>query len=72
MKPGDAVVYVGPEAVFRGLTGTLVEAEDAATRKRQLHFQPESGAIRPVACAAEDVRPAADQEAQSFGNMPVR
>lgn len=59
MKPGDAVVYVGPEAVFRGLTGTLIEQEDSATRKRQLHFQPESSAIRPLPCAAEDVRPAA-------------
>jgi len=58
MKPGDAVVYVGPEAIFRGLTGTLVEHEDRATHKRQLHFQPESRAIRPLPCAAEDVRPA--------------
>jgi hypothetical protein len=63
MKPGDAVVYVGPEAVFRGLTGTLIEQEDGATKKRQLHFQPESRAIRPLPCEEADVRPATEQSA---------
>jgi hypothetical protein len=63
MKPGDAVVYVGPEAVFRGLTGTLIEREDSATRRRQLHFQPESRAIRPLPCEEADVRPAIGQSA---------
>ena len=56
MKPGDRVIYVGPDPIFRDLVGVLVEAEDRATRKVQWHFQPESDAIRPVPCVAEDVR----------------
>ncbi|HUZ74573.1 MAG TPA: hypothetical protein VMU87_16435 [Stellaceae bacterium] len=56
MKPGDHVVYVGPDPIFRDLRGILVETEDRATRKPQWHFQPESNAIRPVPCLAEHVR----------------
>ena len=50
------VVYVGPEAVFHGLEGRLVEAEDPSTRQRRLHFQPESDGIMAVPCEAEHVR----------------
>jgi len=56
MKPGDRVVYIGPDAVFRDLTGVLVEAEDRATHKLQWLFQPESTAIRPLPCQAEHLR----------------
>jgi hypothetical protein len=50
------VVYVGPEAVFHGLEGRLVEAEDPSTRQRRLHFQPESDGIMAVPCEVEHVR----------------
>ena len=56
MKLGDRVVYVGSDPIFRDLVGILIETEDRATRTRQWHFQPESDAIRPVPCLAEDVR----------------
>jgi hypothetical protein len=50
------VVYVGPETVFHGLEGRLVEAEDPSTRQRRLHFQPESDGIMAVPCEVEHVR----------------
>jgi len=56
MKLGVPVIYVGPEIVFRGLNGTLVQREDHATHRMQLHFQPESLAIRALPCQEEDVR----------------
>lgn len=59
MRGGVRVVYVGPDPIFRDLEGTLVEAEDRATRKVQLHFQPESSGIKPLPCLAEHVRPVA-------------
>lgn len=57
MKPGDRVVYIGPDPIFRDLTGILVEAEDRTTRVLQWKFQPECDAIRPVPCLAEHLRP---------------
>jgi hypothetical protein len=56
MKPGDRVVYVGPDAIFRDLVGILVETQDRMTHKLQWHFQPESAAIRPLPCQAEHLR----------------
>ena len=56
MKSNKNVVYVGPELVFQGLTGTLVDAVDPATHKTRLHFQPESNGVRPVPCDIQDVR----------------
>ena len=38
MAVGDQVVYVGPEIVFRGLLGTLLETEDAATPRAAAVF----------------------------------
>jgi hypothetical protein len=58
------VVYIGPEAVFRGLTGRLVEAEERSTRRRRLHFQPESDGIAALPCEAEDVRSVEDSAAE--------
>lgn len=56
MAARKSFVYVGPEAVFRGLRGTLVEREDRATHKLRLHFQPESNAILALPCALDDVQ----------------
>jgi hypothetical protein len=56
MAAAKRVVYVGPEAVFRGLEGRLVEAEDRATHRLRLHFQPESDGIMALPCEAEHVR----------------
>ena len=56
MKSSKNVVYVGPELVFQGLTGTLVDAVDRATHKTRLHFQPESNGVQPVPCDPGDVR----------------
>lgn len=56
MNSGKRVVYVGPEPVFRGLKGTLIEAEDRSTHERRLHFQPESDGIMAVPCEPQDVR----------------
>lgn len=50
------VVYVGPERAFHGLEGSLVEAEDRATRQLRLHFQPESDGIRALPCEAHHVQ----------------
>jgi hypothetical protein len=55
MAVGDQVVYVGPEIVFRGLRGTLLETEDAATHERRLYFQPESTGIKALPCRPDDV-----------------
>jgi hypothetical protein len=52
------VVYVGPEPVFHGLEGRLIEAEDHVTRRLCLYFQPESAAIKAVPCAPEHVQAA--------------
>jgi hypothetical protein len=56
MKLGKRVVYIGSEVVFRGLEGTLIEAEDRSKHSVGLHFQPDSNAIAAVPCAPEDVR----------------
>jgi hypothetical protein len=50
------VVYVGPEPVFHGLEGKLIEVEDRATRRLGLYFQPESDGIMAVPCEREHVR----------------
>ncbi len=55
MADGDVVVYVGPEVVFRGLKGTLLEAEDSATHERRFYFQPESKGIKALPCRPSDV-----------------
>jgi hypothetical protein len=55
MRLGKRVIYVGPEAVFHGLKGRLVEVEDAGTRRVRLHFQPECEGILAVPCGPEDV-----------------
>jgi len=52
------VIYIGPERVFHGLAGRLIEAADQATGQSRLYFQPESDAIMALACAPEQVRPA--------------
>jgi len=56
MNKSNRVVYVGSEAVFQGLKGTLVELTDRTTSRLRLHFQPESSGIQPVPCELEDVR----------------
>jgi hypothetical protein len=56
MAAAKRVVYVGPEAVFHGLEGRLVEAEDRATHRLRLHFQPESDGIMALPCEADHVR----------------
>lgn len=56
MSAAMRVVYVGPEAVFRGLEGQLVTAEDRATGTLRLLFQPECTGIMAVPCEAEHVR----------------
>jgi hypothetical protein len=50
------VVYIGPEAVFHGLEGHLIEIEDRRTRCLRLYSQPEAAAIRAIACEPEHVR----------------
>jgi hypothetical protein len=56
MKSGDRVVYVGPDPIFRDLTGILVEKEDRATHVLQWQFQSECDAIRPLPCLVEHLR----------------
>jgi hypothetical protein len=56
MTSAKRVVYVGPEPVFHGLEGRLIEAEDRDTHRRCLYFQPESDGIMAVACEPEHVR----------------
>jgi len=63
MSVAPRVVYVGPEAVFHGLEGRLVTAEDRATGERKLLFQPECSGIMALPCEAEHVRAVADQPA---------
>jgi hypothetical protein len=60
MANRKSVVYVGPDPVFKGLRGRLVDAIDPATRTTRLHFQPESDGIKAVPCNLQDVR-AVDQ-----------
>ena len=55
MTGGKRVVYVGREAVFRGLTGTLVERQDRTTNQFCLHFQPDSEGIMALPCNHDDV-----------------
>jgi hypothetical protein len=56
MAAAKRVVYIGPEAVFRGLAGELVTHEDPATGEARLLFQPESNGIMALPCEAEHVR----------------
>ncbi|HXZ03096.1 MAG TPA: hypothetical protein VEI03_24120 [Stellaceae bacterium] len=56
MSAAMRVVYVGPEAVFHGLEGRLVTAEDRATGAPRLLFQPECAGIMALPCEAEHVR----------------
>jgi hypothetical protein len=56
MTSAQRVVYVGPEPVFHGLEGRLVEAEDRDTRRLCLYFQPESDGIMAVPCELGHVR----------------
>ncbi len=56
MSAATRVVYVGPEAVFRGLEGRLVTTEDRATGEARLLFQPECAGIMALPCQAEHVR----------------
>ena len=58
MKMRRPVVYIGPEPVFHGLRGHLIDAVDPETRASRLYFQPESEGIRAVPCNAGDVQPA--------------
>jgi len=56
MASAKRVVYVGPEPVFHGLEGRLIEAEDRETGRLCLHFQPESDGIMAVPCDLEHVQ----------------
>jgi hypothetical protein len=56
MKDQNRFVYVGPEKLFRGLRGSLVEAVDPATHTLRFHFQPESAGIMALPCEATDVQ----------------
>jgi hypothetical protein len=56
MKQSRRVVYIGPEAVFRGLEGRIVQGRDPARPEPRLEFQPDSDAIRPIPCDPEHVR----------------
>jgi hypothetical protein len=56
MKQQRRVVYVGPDDLFQGIEGALVERHDPATQEHRLQFQPESAGIMPIACAPGDVR----------------
>lgn len=56
MAAAMRVVYVGPEAVFRGLEGRLVTAADRVTGTSRLLFQPDCAGIMAVPCEAEHVR----------------
>lgn len=57
MSASRRVVYVGPEAVFRGLEGRLVTSEDRVTGALRLVFQPECAGIMALPCEADHVRP---------------
>jgi len=65
MKSGSSVVYIGPETIFQGVRGVLVDAPDPATRRARLHFQPESRGIRAVPCEIQDVQAVESQLAES-------
>lgn len=56
MTAAGRVVYVGPEAVFHGLEGRLIEAQDRATHRLRLHFQPECDGIMALPCELDHVR----------------
>lgn len=56
MSAATRVVYVGPEAVFRGLEGQLVATEDRASGLPRLVFQPECAGIMALPCEPEHVR----------------
>jgi hypothetical protein len=56
MTSAQRVVYVGPERVFHGLEGRLIEAEDRDTRRPCFYFQPESDGIMAVPCELAHVR----------------
>jgi hypothetical protein len=71
MATKKSFVYVGPEDVFRGLRGHLVEREDRATHKLRLHFQPESSAIQALPCALDDVQ-SVEKDAQAPAGMGER
>jgi len=58
MKDQHRFIYIGPEKLFRGLRGSLVEAVDPATHTLRLHFQPESDGIMALPCEATDVQAA--------------
>ena len=55
MRTGNRVIYVGREAVFRGLAGTLVKRQDRSTHEFRLHFQPDSAGIMALPCELDDV-----------------
>ncbi len=55
MKASQRVIYVGREAVFRGLAGTLIERQDRRTHQLRLHFQPDSDGIMALPCDLDDV-----------------
>lgn len=64
MSAATRVVYVGPEAVFHGLEGRLVTAEDRDTGELRLLFQPECAGIMALPCEASHVR-AVEQQAMT-------
>ncbi len=70
MRPGKRVIYVGPETIFHGLRGRLVEVEDFGTRRVRLHFQPECDGILAVPCGPDDVC-APESVAPQFGDSPA-